>query len=233
MLKDQRKFFALAFVAIAIGAVAQVALQSATEAPTGFSTPTLSENPGSLSEGNGMPFPAGQTMADVQAVFEEQDGVDEGLGPVYNAQSCVNCHQNPVTGGGSQVSELRVGHRDRNGRFVNPTVSINNGANSIVGRSLINDRATCAEAQERVSGTEDLRTFRMSLNVLGDGFIEAIDSNTLLNIANTQRGHYPTAEFQASSSRCRYWKLPATIAAAGSDGKTSTQACFRSRPTPM
>ena len=28
--------------------------------------------------------------------FEETDGVANGLGPVYNAQSCVACHQAPV-----------------------------------------------------------------------------------------------------------------------------------------
>jgi hypothetical protein len=89
-----------------------------------------------------MPFDSATTMGSEQAVFEEQDGVDKGPGPVYNSQSCVNCYQNPVTGGGSQVSELRVGHRDSLGHFVNPTVSINNGADNIAGRSLINDRTT-------------------------------------------------------------------------------------------
>jgi CxxC motif-containing protein (DUF1111 family) len=185
--KDRGKYVSLLLLMVALGAFAQVAIQAASEAPTGFSTPTLGDNPGSLSETNGMPFDAGETMAGVQSVFEEQEGVDEGLGPVYNAQSCLNCHQNPVTGGGSQVSELRVGHRDSFGRFVNPTVTINNGANTIAGRSLINDRATCAEAQMRVPNSENLRTFRMSLSILGDGFVEAIDSNTLLGIANNQR----------------------------------------------
>ena len=180
--------FAGLFVFLSLlGVFALVAATTAPDAPAGFSTPTLSENPGSLSESNGFVFDAGQTLADVQATFEEQDGVDKGLGPVYNAQSCVNCHQNPVTGGGSQVSELRVGHRDSSGRFVNPTIVINDGKDKIVGRSLINDRATCAEAQERVPDSENLRTFRMSVSVLGDGFVEAIDSNTLAAIANQQR----------------------------------------------
>ena len=42
--------------------------------------------------------------------FEEEEEINEGLGPVYNAQSCRNCHQNPVTGGISQINELRAGH---------------------------------------------------------------------------------------------------------------------------
>ena len=170
-----------------LGVFALVASVNAPDAPTGYSTPTLTDNPGSLSEGNGFTFDPGETLASVQTTFEEQDGVDKGLGPVYNAQSCVNCHQNPVTGGGSQVSELRVGHRDRNGHFVNPTIVINDGNDTISGRSLINDRAVCAEAQERVPDSENLRTFRMSLSVLGDGFVESIDSNTLVAIANQQK----------------------------------------------
>src|SRR5438132_6478694 len=109
-----------------------------------------------------------------RAVFEEQEGRAEGLGPVYNAQSCAECHQNPVTGGISQVTELRAGHFD--------------GINFIdhVGGSLINDRAINPAFQERVLGGNEVRTFRTSLNTLGDGFVEAIDSNTLVAISNGQ-----------------------------------------------
>ena len=181
------KFASVFVLLIFLGVFALVAAGPAADAPTGFSTPTLTGNPGSLSEANGMPFATGFTMADDQATFEEQDGVDEGLGPLYNAQSCVNCHQNPVTGGSSQVSELRVGHRNSSGQFVNPTITINNGSSTVSGRSLINDRATCAEAAERVPDSENLRTFRMSLSVLGDGFVEAIDNTTLAAIAVAQR----------------------------------------------
>src|SRR5262249_26307972 len=54
--------------------------------------------------------------------------------------------------------------------------------------SLINDRAIDPLIQERVPGSETVRTFRTSLNTMGDGFVEAIDSNTLLAIANNQPG---------------------------------------------
>ena len=54
------------------------------------------------------------------------------------------------------------------------------------GGSLINDRAIDASIQERVRGGNEVRTFRTSLNALGDGFVEAIDSNTLVAIANGQ-----------------------------------------------
>ena len=176
---------ALALVC-ALGTITFVLSQGSSQAPTGFSTPTLNQNPGSQSVSNGFPEPSGDTFAQDQSVFEEQEGVDNGLGPIYNAQACVSCHQNPVTGGISQVTELRVGHNDASGNFVNPSISINDGQNTVPNRSLVNDRAICAEAQERTPGSEYIRTFRTSLNTLGDGFVEAIDSNTLAAIANNQ-----------------------------------------------
>lgn len=167
-------------------AVTQLKSQAGDEAPAGFETPTLSENPGTQSHGNGMMDDG--TFGNMQATFEEEDGVDKGLGPIYNARSCAECHQNPVTGGGSQIAEFRIGHRDRQGNFVNPDIMINRGQTPVPGRSLVNDRAVCAEAQERAPGAENVRTFRMSLGVLGDGFVEAIDDETLKAIAAAQPG---------------------------------------------
>jgi len=135
--------------------------QAPAEAPTGFDNLT-----------NGFTT---QTQFDAdKVVFEEREGIDEGLGPVFNAQSCAECHQNPVTGAISQVTELRAGHFD--------------GVNFVdhPGGSLINDRAIDASIQERVFGGNEVRTFRTSLNTVGDGFVEAIDSNTLVAIANGQ-----------------------------------------------
>jgi CxxC motif-containing protein (DUF1111 family) len=134
----------------------------ATEAPAGFDNQT-----------NGLITQAEFDAA--RAVFEERDDISKGLGPVYNAQSCAECHQNPLTGGASQISELRAGHLDGSGNFVDAP-----------GGSLINDRAINASIQERVPGTETVRTLRMSTNTLGLGFVEAINSNTLVALANNQ-----------------------------------------------
>jgi CxxC motif-containing protein (DUF1111 family) len=167
-------------------AVVAVAQQAATEAPTGFDTPTLVENPGSQSVSNGIAEPAGDSFARDQQVYETAHDVNSGLGPVFNARACVDCHQNPVSGAASQFTELRVGHKDANGNFVNPTIPIDDGASSISGRSLVNDRAVVPEAQEHVPDTENIRALRAALNTLGDGFVEAIDDNTLLTIADQQ-----------------------------------------------
>ena len=108
------------------------------------------------------------------ATFEEFETIDDGLGPVYNAQSCRECHQNPVTGANSQVTELRVARFD--GFFYTDRP----------GGSLINDRAINAAIQERVAGADNVATFRSSLNILGDGFVEAIPDSFFTNTRNGQ-----------------------------------------------
>jgi len=176
----------LTLCGVSVVAVVAVAQQAAIEAPTGFDTPTLVENPGSQSVSNGIAEPAGDSFALDQQVYETTHDVNSGLGPVFNARACSDCHQNPVSGGPSQFTELRVGHKDANGNFVNPTIPIDDGASSISGRSLVNDRAVAPEAQEHVPATENIRALRAALNTLGDGFVEAIDDNTLLAIAAQQ-----------------------------------------------
>jgi CxxC motif-containing protein (DUF1111 family) len=128
-----------------------------------------------------------------QEKFDETENVEDGLGPLYNAQACRECHQNPTSGGASQVTELRVGHRGPDGRFQNPDIPIARGAEIISGRSLVNDRAICpnaafpdTEIQERVPDAERVRTFRLSVNLLGDGFVEAVADQTLIDISRKQ-----------------------------------------------
>jgi CxxC motif-containing protein (DUF1111 family) len=157
-----------------------------TEAPAGFDTPTLIDNPGSQSVSNGIVEAPGDSFSLDQKVYETTHDVNSGLGPLFNARACSDCHQNPVSGGASQFTELRAGHRDRTGTFVNPTVPIDDGAASIGGRSIVNDRAVLPEAQEHIPTTENLRELRAALPTLGDGFVEAIDDSTLLAIAAQQ-----------------------------------------------
>src|SRR5437667_2366005 len=150
------------------------------EAPSGFDN-----------KSNGLVDDATHT-AD-QENFDEIEQVSDGLGPLYNAQSCRECHQNPTSGGSSQVSELRVGHLSPGGKFQNPEIPIARGAEIIKGRTLVNDRAICpnaafpsTEIQERVPDSENIRTFRVSLNLLGDGFVEAVPDQTFVDLAKEQ-----------------------------------------------
>jgi CxxC motif-containing protein (DUF1111 family) len=188
MLMPHRKKLLLCvclFAALAVlgSGLVRVVAKSATEAPAGFNTPSFN---GAQSVSNGIDEPPGDTYARDQEVYELNHAVQTGLGPVYNATACVSCHQNPNSGGASQFTELRVGHRDENGNFVNPTIFINDGKDTITGRSIVNDRAIGPEAQEHIPATENIRALRAALNTLGDGFVEAIDDKTLIEIAETQ-----------------------------------------------
>jgi len=154
--------------------------QPAAEAPAGFDD-----------KSNGM-VDEPTHQADREK-FDEVESVKDGLGPLYNAQSCRECHQDPTSGGASQITELRVGHLGPDGRFRNPEIPIARGAEIISGRTLVNDRAICPngafpdkEIHERVPDTEKIRTTRISLNLLGDGFVEAVADQTLVDLAREQ-----------------------------------------------
>jgi CxxC motif-containing protein (DUF1111 family) len=185
-MKDKSIAVLVLLVAVAAMGLAGMAQDAPTEAPAGFDTPTLAQNPGSQSKSNGIAQPPGDSYANDQTIYEKFDDVTTGLGPVYNGRACAECHQNPVSGGASQFTELRVGHRDADDNFVNPTVPINDGLNTITGRSIVNDRAVIPQAQEHIPDTENIRALRAALITLGDGFVEAIDDATLQTIARNQ-----------------------------------------------
>jgi CxxC motif-containing protein (DUF1111 family) len=151
----------LGWAAAAVLSTTAVGQQGPTEAATGFDNLTN----GFLSQAN---------FDSARETFEERETIADGLGPVYNADACSACHSNPVTGAISQVTELRAGH-------FNGTSFVDQ-----VGGSLINDRAIHPSIQERVLGTSEVRTFRTSLNTLGDGYVEAIADSTLVSLANSQ-----------------------------------------------
>jgi CxxC motif-containing protein (DUF1111 family) len=139
------------------------------EAPTGFDI----QGPrfDTIDESNVVPL---RSFNDNRFIFEEVEGVADGLGPTFNAQACRECHQNIVTGGASQVAEHRTGRMELL-EFVES-----------VGGSLIQSRSTHPEVFELVPFEDSVSTFRISTNTLGAGFVEAIANDTLLQIRNSQ-----------------------------------------------
>jgi CxxC motif-containing protein (DUF1111 family) len=115
-----------------------------------------------------------RSFNDNRFVFEEVETSADGLGPTYNAQSCRECHQNVVTGGASQVTEQRTGHLSGGNFFES------------LGGSLIQSRGTHPDAVELVADEDNVRTFRISTNTLGVGYVEAISNSTLTAIRDDQ-----------------------------------------------
>jgi CxxC motif-containing protein (DUF1111 family) len=138
------------------------------EAPTGFNNST-----------NG--FEAQDAFDKDRQKFEEVEAIADGLGPVYNATSCVSCHQNPVSGSSSQVAEVRAGHHRSDPKdpakvvFVEPP-----------GGSLIHQRAIDPAIQEHVRPEDEVRTLRISTNTLGNGFVEVLPDEEILKIRRQQ-----------------------------------------------
>jgi len=148
----------------------------ATEAPTGFDNLTngfTEQGPDfeTLNEDNVVAL---RSFNDNRFIFEEVEKIQDGLGPTYNAQSCRECHQNVVTGGASQVAELRSG-RTQDGQFFES-----------LGGTLIHSRATYPDLVEQITPEDNTVTFRISTNTLGNGFVESIANSTLLAIRSKQ-----------------------------------------------
>jgi CxxC motif-containing protein (DUF1111 family) len=148
----------------------------ATEAPTGFDNLTngfLPQGPPfeTIDDDTVVPL---RSFNDNRFIFEEIEVLEDGLGPVYNAQSCGECHQNVATGGASQIAEHRTGRLMGDEFFES------------LGGSLVHSRATHPDIVEPVVYEDDIRTFRISTNTLGAGFVEAIANTTLLRIRERQ-----------------------------------------------
>ena len=78
------------------------------DAPTGFDNKT-----------NGMVDDA--THQADQTTFDEVEQLSDGLGPLYNAQSCRECHQSPVSGAASKSRSCASAIWDLTGAFAIPT----------------------------------------------------------------------------------------------------------------
>src|ERR1700722_16999416 len=98
----------LFLIGLQVPLMALSAPQLPTEAPAGFDTPTLATNAGSQSVSNGISEPTGDSFQIDQTIYETIHDASTGLGPVYNGRACAECHQNPVSGGESQFTELRA-----------------------------------------------------------------------------------------------------------------------------
>src|SRR5262245_34190787 len=100
-------------------------------------------------------------------IFAEHETLDDGLGPTFNHDACQSCHNQPVTGAGSHLTELRAG-TTVNGVFTDHT-----------GGSLLHTNCIFVECTEHANDGNNTFAERISLSTLGDGFVEAIANGTI------------------------------------------------------
>jgi CxxC motif-containing protein (DUF1111 family) len=90
----------------------------------------------------------------------------------YNAVACERCHNVPINFGSSSMTVQRIGHRSA-GRFIPAT------------EGGIHHRR--GESAQNSAGANQISGDRVSLSLLGDGYIEAIDSRDIEQSAQQQR----------------------------------------------
>jgi CxxC motif-containing protein (DUF1111 family) len=140
----------------------EVAMMSSTDAPAGYDDKT-----------NG--FVSQEIFNQGAGAFRKHFIDRDGLGPVFNGETCTRCHQFPVIGGSGLILVTRAGKFD--------------GKNFIphTGGSVIQTLALPPQLRESRLPEFNITTHRMPTSMLGDGFIEALDDNTIRAFAIEQR----------------------------------------------
>ena len=102
--------------------------------------------------------------------FGETNTKQDGLGPIFNRDSCAACHLNPVLGGSSNINVTRFGRGTP--QSFDPLTSL--------GGSLLQERAIDPAARESVPSQANIVIHRQSTALFGLGLIEAIPDATIL-----------------------------------------------------
>jgi Tol biopolymer transport system component/CxxC motif-containing protein (DUF1111 family) len=175
------KLFVIALFATALAAaLTQTRTASGqSEAPAAFDNQTNGFEP----QGTPVPPNTNPVPGDFESdkfIFNVVDEIADGLGPVYNAQSCRECHQNPVSGGVTQIFELRAGHSAPDGTFVDAP-----------GGSLVHSRAINADIQERVPDGSRIACAKNG----GKMFVMGFDGGQYGEVVNSPSGGVPFTSF--------------------------------------
>jgi CxxC motif-containing protein (DUF1111 family) len=186
--------FALAFLALP-GTGCDTGDQGAldTEAQGFVSNLDFSKPIAGLSSAESARFTAGKTA------FSTAEEVDEGLGPVFNDVSCIACHSQSGTGGGSERIETRWGNTV-NGVF-DPLASKGGSLQQDHGIGQVNkpDGSLCAvfnpEAQPAGSNT---LAFRRTTPLFGLGLVNATPDSVFTGLAAQQKAQNATIAGRAN-----------------------------------
>lgn len=134
--------------------------------------PEMGEPLAGLTEAELARFEAGKTM------FTRVWLAEEGLGPVYNENSCNACHSDPVPGGGGEETDEKI-----------TTYSPHGGCDLLAeeGGGNVRQQATALAASQGITeelGPEGSRGYFTPPLLYGRGLMEAISDETLLALAD-------------------------------------------------
>jgi mono/diheme cytochrome c family protein len=172
-------------------------LNAATDSPTeavtgfdggsnGFAEEFCADQSSLVSSPNSPKIPDDEChLVAAEEEFKGPESVADGLGPIFNAAGCGECHSsNPafdpddftraILGATSEITEKRAGFWDGKTFRDHP------------GGSLIHNRSLRSYEQERVMSGHNVFAVRSTLSVLGDGFVEAVANETFRDVAARQ-----------------------------------------------
>jgi CxxC motif-containing protein (DUF1111 family) len=134
-------------------------------------------------QGLGQPLPA--LTDDQRAAFEagreeflKVETPETGLGPIFNGNSCVQCHAAPAPGGTSGITVTRFG-RLVDGRF-DPLEEM--------GGSLLQQHAINPAVRETIPPEANVVARRLTTPLFGAGLIEAIPDAAIIDNARRSQG---------------------------------------------
>lgn len=128
--------------------------------------------------GDPLPGLTGQQLdafAEGKDEFTDIETVQDGLGPIFNRNSCAACHAVPAIGGSSDIFVTRFGRAS--GQTFDPLTSL--------GGSLLQSMAINPIALEHVPSQANVTAHRQSTPLFGLGLVEAIPDATILRGVRT------------------------------------------------
>lgn len=115
-------------------------------------------------------------FTDGKTDFREVETPGDGLGPIFNGNSCAACHNGPALGGSSNITATRFG-RVANGVY-DPLTSL--------GGSLLQEKSISPEGLERIPQQANVTARRQTTALFGLGLVEAIPDATILKGVRTK-----------------------------------------------
>jgi hypothetical protein len=198
----RRKQLAIASVIVAAaGTIGSETIAQRTTTEQGGRDPGVRDpgvRPGPAGAGGQLPGLSEARFNEFKAIFDEDEGVEDGLGPRFNLDSCGGCHFQPATGGSSGLPNPQItvaakaGAHNRIPWFLSKDGPIRearritgvDGApdGRVVPLFVITGRndapRDCNLAQPDFSNKNNF-SFRIPTPVFGTGLIEAIPDKTL------------------------------------------------------
>jgi CxxC motif-containing protein (DUF1111 family) len=119
--------------------------------------------------------------------FSTVETADEGLGPVFNGDSCGGCHSNPAVGGDSDILETRFGTVTNN--HFDPLAQF---GGSLIQSQGIGAFGTCNFAGETVPGQATIVAQRKTTPIFGLGLVDHVPDKAFLLLAQLQKNVSPS-----------------------------------------